>query len=97
MNIEGVTTSVDLVDKCGSNKVNNESETPSLMDTYLLDDNDNDSDDTGGNGNTNNHLSITESSNILGQEIVNQDTHNTLSDSARSHFPETRNVCPPGE
>ena len=49
--------------------------------------NDNENNDVGGIGNVNNHLSVMEISNSLGQEMVNWDVNKHLSYTEMSRFP----------
>ena len=70
MNIEGVTTAVNLIDD--NSDSDDESEAPSLEDPDLSDDKDSDNDDAGDDAQAVNHISFTENVNLGRQERVNQ-------------------------
>merc|ERR1712086_524319 len=72
MDIEGVTTAVDLIDDGDNSDSDDESEPPSLEDPDSSDDEDSDNDDAGGDAQAINRISVTENANSDRQERVNQ-------------------------
>ena len=90
MNIEGVTTAVNLIDDNDNSDNDDESEPLSLEDPDLSDDEDSDkddNDDAGGDAQAINHISVTENANSGRQERVNQ-----ADNGAVNHIPISENT-----
>ena len=86
MNIEGVTTAVNLIDDGDNSDSDDESEPPSLEDPDSSDDEDSDNDDAGGDAQAINRISVTENANSDRQERVNQEDNNVI-----NHIPVSGN------